>query len=177
MSEIQPEPTLSSETVFQGKLIEVKRDRVRLPNGKETEREIVVHPDAVSMLPILPDNRIVFVRQFRKATERALLEVPAGGIDEGETPEQAVRREMKEETGYEVGQMERLAAFYTSPGFTTEFMYLYRLLELTPGQATEENDQIEVVLLGIDEAWERVKSGEIADAKTIMALQFARMEG
>src|SRR5579884_1501870 len=173
MANIQAERTLSSETVYSGSLISVRRDEVRLPDGRTTAREIVVHPDVVAMVPILPDNRIVFVRQYRKAVDRVLLEVPAGGIDPGETPEDAVRREMKEETGYGVGQMRRLAGFYTSPGFTTEFMYLYEVFDLAPGTATEENDELEVVTLNMDEAWSRVRAGEIADAKTLLALQFA----
>lgn len=172
MSDIGPEETLSREVVFNGRLIDVRKDRVRLPGGGETEREIVVHPETIAVLPILPDGRIVFVRQFRKAAERVLLEVPAGGIDEGETPEEAVRREMKEETGYGVGSLQRLCAFYTSPGFTTEFMYLFRATNLTPGEPTESTDQIEVVLLDRETALQQVRDGEIADAKTIVALLY-----
>lgn len=174
MSEIQPDELLQREKVYQGKLIDLRKDTVRLPNGKEAEREVVVHPEVVAMLPVLGDGRIVLVRQYREAVGQILLEIPAGGIDEGETPEQAVRREMKEETGYDVGSMEHLASFYSSPGFTTEKMHLYRLRDLTPGTATEENDQIEVVLMPPDGAWDAVSRGEIADAKSILALALHR---
>lgn len=174
MTDIEPEVTVDSETVFSGKLINLRRDTVQFANGKRTTREIVVHPDVVAVLPILDDARIVFVRQFRKATERILLEIPAGGIDDGETPEEAVRREMEEETGYRIGSLELLSSFFTSPGFTTEFMYLYRATDLQAGVPTEETDQIEVVLLTVAEAMDRFRAGEIADAKTILGLFYAR---
>lgn len=173
MSEIEPETTIHSETAFHGKLIDVRTDTVRLPNGKTTMREIVVHQPTIAVLPLLDDGHIVLVRQYRKAAERILLEVPAGGIDQGETPEEAVRREMVEETGYRVGSLTRLCGFFTSPGFTTEYMHLYLARDLRPGQATEETDQIEVVLMMPDEARRQVDSGEIADAKTILALFYA----
>jgi ADP-ribose pyrophosphatase len=172
MPQIEPEPTLNSETAFSGHLIDVRTDTVRLPNGTTTTREIVVHPEVVGILPVTSDGRVVMVRQFRKPAEQVLLEVPAGGIDDGETPEDAVRREMVEETGYRVGSVRRLASFYTSPGFTTEYMYLYAAQDLQPGEPTEETDQIEVVLLTRDEAMQRLRAGEIHDAKTIIALQY-----
>lgn len=173
MVNIQPEPTVHTETVFTGRLIDVRKDTVRLPNGTTTNREIVVHPEVIAVLPLLDDGRIVMVRQFRKAAEKVLLEVPAGGVDDGETPEDAVRREMVEETGYRVGSIKKLSSFYTSPGFTTELMHLYEARGLLPGKATEETDQIEVVLMTPEEALERVESDEIADAKTLLALKYA----
>ncbi len=174
MREIEPDKVLHSETVYQGNLIDLRVDTVRLPNGKDAKREVVVHPEVVAMLPVLADGRLVLVRQYREAVGQVLLEIPAGGIDEGETPEEAVRREMKEETGYDVGFPEHLSSFYSSPGFTTEKMHLYRLRDLTPGKATEENDQIEVVLMTPDEAWKSIWRGEMADAKSILALALHR---
>ena len=115
----------------------------------------------------------LWVRQFRKATEKVLLEVPAGGVDEGETAEDAVRREMVEETGYRVGSVRKLSSFYTSPGFTTELMHLYEARDLQPGKATEETDQIEVELMTPEEALDRVESETVADAKTLLALKYA----
>jgi ADP-ribose pyrophosphatase len=170
MPTIEPEPTVSSETAFSGKLIEVRKDTVRLPNGKTTTREIVVHAEVIAVLPVLDDGRLVMVRQFRKAAERVLLELPAGGIDQGESAEDAVRREMEEETGYRVGSLRHLASFFTSPGFTTELMHLYEATDLQPGEPTEETDQIEVVPLRAEEALQRLGSGELADAKTILGL-------
>jgi ADP-ribose pyrophosphatase len=170
MPNIEPEPTVSSETAFSGKLIEVRKDIVRLPDGKTTTREIVVHAEVIAVLPLLDDGRLVMVRQFRKAAERVLLELPAGGIDEGESAEDAVRREMEEETGYRVGSLRHLASFYTSPGFTTELMHLYEATDLESGEPTEETDQIEVVPLRVEETLQQLGSGELADAKTILGL-------
>jgi ADP-ribose pyrophosphatase len=173
MTSIEPEPTVRTETVFSGRLIDVRRDTVRLPNGTTTDREIVVHPEVIAVLPLLDDGRIVLVRQFRKAAEKVLLEVPAGGVDDGETPEDAVHREMVEETGYRVGSVKKLSSFYTSPGFTTELMHLYEARDLKLGDATEETDQIEVVLMTPEEALERVESDDVGDAKTLLALKYA----
>jgi ADP-ribose pyrophosphatase len=170
VSDIQPEQTLTSETVFAGQLIGVRKDTVRLHNGETKTREIVVHADVVAILAILADGRIVFVRQYRKAVDRILLEIPAGGVDPGETSEEAVRREMVEETGYRVGKATRITSFYTSPGFTTENMHLFTARDLEPGKATEDNDQIEVEELSLIDAMERWRTGDIADAKTILAL-------
>jgi ADP-ribose pyrophosphatase len=174
VTEIQPEEVLHSKTAFQGKLIDLRVDTVRLPNGKETDREVVVHPEVVAMLPVLEDGRLVLVRQFREAVGRTLLEAPAGGIDGDETPEEAARREMKEETGYDVGSLDLVSTFYTSPGFLTEKMYLFLVRDLAPGTPTEENDQLEVVLMTPEEAWEAVERGEMADAKSILALALYR---
>ena len=173
MTNIEAEPTVRTETVFSGRLITVQKVTVKLPNGKTTDREIVEHPEVIAVLPLLEDGRVVLVRQFRKAAEKVLLEVPAGGVDGGETPEDAVRREMIEETGYRVGSITKLSSFYTSPGFTTELMHLYEARDLEPGDATEETDQIEVVLLTPEEALERVESDDVADAKTLLALKYA----
>jgi ADP-ribose pyrophosphatase len=173
MTNIESEPTVRTETVFSGKLIEVRKVTVQLPNGTTIDREIVTHPEVIAVLPLLDDGRIVLVRQFRKSAEKVLLEVPAGGVDAGESPEDAVRREMIEETGYRVGSVRKLSSFYTSPGFTTELMHLYEARDLQPGDATEETDQIQVVLLTPEEALERVESDDVADAKTLLALKYA----
>jgi len=170
MSPVHAETTESSEVVYSGRLINVRKDTVRLANGKTTEREIVMHPAVIGVVPVLDDGRIVFVRQYRKSAEQALLEIPAGGIDDGETPEEATRREMVEETGYRVGSLERLSGFFTSPGYTDEYMYLFLATDLEPGEATEENDEIEVELLSLDDALARIGSKEMADAKTQLGL-------
>jgi ADP-ribose pyrophosphatase len=172
MTDIGPETTISSETVFQGKLVTVRKVEVRLRGGSTTTREIVEHQQVIAVLPRLDDGRIVMVRQYRKPAEAVTLEVPAGGIDGDETPEEAVRREMIEETGYRVGSLRHIASFYTSPGFTTELMHLYEATDLQPGEPTEETDQIEVVLLSPDEARAQLQ-GTNADGKTLLALQFA----
>jgi ADP-ribose pyrophosphatase len=175
---IEPEPTVSSETAFSGRLFDVRKDTVRLPNGNTTVREIAVHPETIAVVPVDRDGRLVFVRQFRKAAERILLELPAGGIDGEESAEDAVRREMEEETGYRVGSVRHLITFFTSPGYTTELMHLYEATDLEPGEPTEETDQIEVVLLSLDDALSKLGSEELADSKTILGLLwYARERG
>jgi ADP-ribose pyrophosphatase len=169
MTPIEPEETLSREVVFSGRLIQVCKETVRLPSGDVTTREIVVHPEVVAVLATLDDGRLVLVRQYRKAAGRILLEIPAGGVDDGETPDEAVRREMIEETGYRVGRAEHICSFYTSPGFTTEKMHLFRAFDLVPGESTEDTDQIEVVLMTPADAASCV-GNEIQDAKTILAI-------
>lgn len=173
MAEIQPEPVLQTHKVFSGHLIDVRTETVRLPSGKTAEREVVAHPEVVATIPVLDDGRIVLVRQYRAAVQRILLEVPAGGIDPGESAEEAAHREMIEETGYRVGRMERIYGFYSSPGFCTEYMHLLLCEGLQPGTPTEATDQIEVVALGIEDAVGRI-GGEIADAKSILALLYYR---
>ncbi|HZU13268.1 MAG TPA: NUDIX hydrolase [Chloroflexota bacterium] len=176
MSPIEPVQILSEETIYQGSLIDLKRERVRLPNGKETTREVVVHPQVVVMIPVLDDGRLLLIRQYRDAIRKETLEVPAGGIDDGETPEQAVRREMKEETGYSVGSLQAMTSFYSSPGFTTELMHLFLCQGLQPGTPTEPDDQIEPALLSLDEVMSRVWDGTIVDAKTILSLALYRLQ-
>jgi ADP-ribose pyrophosphatase len=173
MAGIEPEPVLGSQTVFSGHLIHVRKETVRLPTGKTAEREVVDHPEVVAMIPVLDDGKLVLVRQYRAAVARTMLEVPAGGIDPGESPEQAAQREMIEETGYRVGRLERIYGFYSSPGFCTEYMHLLVCSGLEAGTPTEETDQIEVVSLGLDDAIGRI-GGEIVDAKSILALLYWR---
>lgn len=178
MPQVQPEPTISSQTVYSGHLIDLRKDTVQLPNGKTTEREIVVHPEVVAIIPLLEDGRIVFVRQYRKAADRILIELPAGGIEKGETAEQTVAREMEEETGYRVGSSRHLVSFFSSPGVTTEFMHLYEARGLVSGKPTEEMDTIEALTLSLEQAMERLRSGELADAKTVLGLLwYARKQG
>lgn len=166
---------LSQETIYHGSLIDLKKEQVRLPNGKETTREVVVHPQVVVILPVLDDGRLVMIRQYRDAIRKETLEIPAGGIDDGENPEQAVRREMKEETGYSVGSLEPIVSFYSSPGFTTEYMHLFICRDLQPGTPTEENDQIEVVPMALHDAMSEVWNGKVQDAKTILSLALYRL--
>ncbi len=173
MAGIEPEPVLRSRTVFSGHLIDVRTETVKLPSGKTAEREVVVHPEVVAMIPVLDDGKLVLVRQYRAAVTRSMLEVPAGGIDPGESPEEAARREMIEETGYRVARLERIYGFYSSPGFCTEYMHLLVCTGLEAGPSTEETDQIEVVSLGLEDAIGRI-GGEIVDAKSILALLYWR---
>jgi ADP-ribose pyrophosphatase len=117
------------------------------------------------------EDNVLLVRQFRKPVEQELLEIPAGGIDEGESPEDAVRREMREETGYLPQTVERLGGFYSAPGYATEYLYLYLATDLVPSQLfAEDTDSISLVRVSLDQIPELISSGEICDSKSIAGL-------
>lgn len=171
------EKTVKRETLFSGKIIEVALDEVALPQGGTATRELVFHPGGVGIVAITPEEKMLFVRQFRKPLERVILEIPAGKIDpgEGSHPEITGARELEEETGYRPQKMTKLASMYLSPGFANEMLHLYLaegLEKVENPRAMDEDEVIEVYELTIDEALERLQTGEICDAKTIYALQY-----
>lgn len=166
------ERVLSSERPFQGKLLTLRVDRVALPSGYETAREVVEHPGAVGIVPLLPDGRVVLVRQYRHAVGAALLEIPAGTLDQaGESPAAAAARELTEETGYRAAALTPLASFFTAPGFCTEQLTVFLATGLTHGEQQEMDDEditIETVVL--DDVPALIARGELRDAKTIAGL-------
>jgi ADP-ribose pyrophosphatase len=165
------EERISSERPFRGKLVSVRVDRVRLPNGRETTREVVEHPGAVAVLPVMDDGALVLVRQYRYAAGRSLLEVPAGTREPAEPAEETAVRELREETGLDAGQIELLARFFVSPGWCTEELLVYRARDLRQVGAAPEGDEVlEVITVRADEVIALIDSGEIADAKTITAV-------
>ncbi len=165
------EETLSSQLIYQGRVVRLRVDAVRLPNGRETVREIVEHDDCVAVVALDADGRLLLVKQFRKAVGRELLEIPAGGIDPGESPEEAVSREMREETGYLPRRMERLGGFYSAPGYATEYLYLYLATDLIPSQLfAEDTEGISLVRVAPEEVPGLINSGSICDAKSIAGL-------
>lgn len=171
------ERTISSQTIYEGKIITLKVDQVELPNGKTASREIVTHPGAVAVMAITDDNRLVVVRQFRKPLERAIVEIPAGKLEPGEKPDVCAHRELEEETGYTAREMKHVASFYTSPGFADELIHLYRTDGLTAGEAKPDEDEfVELMHITVDEAQQLIASGEIRDAKTIMAVYAWQLE-
>ncbi len=143
----------------------------RLPDGRQTTREIVEHADCVAIVAIDADDNVLLVKQFRKAVEKELLEIPAGGIDAGEDPEDAVRREMREETGYLPKKLERLGGFYSAPGYCTEYLYLYLATDLVPSPLqAEDTAEIKLVRVPLAEIPGLIDSGSIRDAKSIAGL-------
>ena len=173
MSEPQNEPTLSSQTAFQGKLLTVRVDTVSLPRGRTSIREIVEHSPCVCMAPI-DGNDVLLVRQYRKAVEASLLEVPAGGMEPGETPEDAVVRELQEEIGHTAGTLQHLQSFFMSPGFCTEEMHAFLATDLRPAVLDPDFDEdIEVVRVPINEIPALLNSGQVRDAKSITTLLLA----
>ncbi len=160
-----------SEPLFEGRRFRVERAVQTTPDGVEHLRDIVRHPGAVTILPILEHGRVCFVQNFRIAVDETLIELPAGTLEPGEDPAETARRELIEETGYRAGRIELLATFFTSPGILDEKMYVYVATSLTPGEtALEAGEEIEPLVVTRQEALAMVRDGRIHDAKTIAAL-------
>ena len=166
-----------SDVVFRGRLFRVRRDLVEepplrgRPAGPPVMREIIEHAGSVVVLPVLPDGRVLLVRQYRYAAREFLWELVAGGIDRGEKPLQAARRELKEETGYQARRFERLLSFFPSPGILSEVMHLYRATGLRPGRAEPEADEaLEARTFSRRELERMLKRGSLRDAKTVLGV-------
>lgn len=171
------EKTISSETKYQGKIVNLRVDQVELPNGKMTAREVVEHAGAVAVVPLTGKNEIIMVRQYRYPAGRVLLEVPAGKIEKGEDPALCAERELREETGFESGEIKLLYSFYTTPGFTDEMLHLYLARGLTQaGSSPDEDEFINIECISLDRALEMVDRGEIIDAKSIIGILAAKRE-
>jgi ADP-ribose pyrophosphatase len=168
------ERTLDSKTVYRGRLLQVLEDEVRMPDGKTGRRECVRHPGAVAMIPLLDDETVILVWQFRYAMGRHFYELPAGKIDPGEEPLQTARRELREECGYEAASWRQLTTLHPCIGYSDERIELYLARDLVRVEhAPEEGEFIEQVTLRIGLALEWVKTGRITDVKTIIGLAWA----
>ena len=178
MSMPKEEPTVESHRPFEGKLVNLRVDTVRLPDGRLAVREIVEHSDSVCVVPLNGEGKVILVRQYRKPIEGFLLEVPAGGIHPGEEPEEAARRELREETGYRAKGLEYLSYFWTSPGFCTEGMHAYLATGLEAGTHSRDDDEsIEVVKVPLEKVPSMIASGEIRDGKSIALLMLVMGRG
>lgn len=172
------EKTIRRKVEFTGNLISLHVDTVQLPDGNTSSREVVTHPGAVAIIAITKDNKLVFVKQFRKPLERTLVEIPAGKIEPNEAPERTAIRELEEETGYTTENLNYLTSFYTSPGFADEIIHLYFTKELIPLEKAvlgDEDEFIEIIELTIEEAEQYVKEEKIYDAKTAYALMYVKL--
>ena len=157
------EKKLRSENIYDGVLLHVRRDTVTLPNGREAVREWVRHPGASAVLPVFEDGTVLLVRQYRYPVDRVTLEIPAGKLD---SP-----KELSEETGYTAKHWEKLTTIGTTVGFSNEYIHIYAAHDLQAGeQHTDDDEFIHVVKMPLEEAVERVKAGEIFDAKSVTAI-------
>lgn len=167
---------LERRAVFEGKVVRLYLDRVRLPDGREAEREVVLHWGAVGMVPVNMEGKVVLVRQYRHASGEALLEIPAGKLTPEEEPLSCAERELLEEVGCRAGKWVKLASFYTSPGFSNEILHLFLALDLQEGEASPEEDEfLEVVRVPLSHALKMVERGEIKDSKTVAGLALASL--
>ena len=165
------ERTIASRRVFDGHLLRVRVDDVALDNGRQTRREIVEHPGAVAILP-WDGERLTLVRQWRHPAGRPLLEVPAGTLDPGEPAEATARRELAEEVELAAGSWEQGPAFFSAPGFCTEYLTVFLATDLCPdtGATHDDDEELESVSLTLDEALGAIDRGEIEDAKSLVAI-------
>ena len=162
---------LSSRFAYKGGHIEVREDRVIEPAGHECSREIVVHPGAVCVVARPSPDEVILIRQYRHAAGRELVEIPAGTLHAGEDPRECAIRELEEEAGYLASSMVERARFWTTPGFTTEYMYLYEATGLTKTQINPDEDEvIEVDIVSRSKALQMIDDGQIQDAKSILGL-------
>ncbi len=157
--------------MYDGRIVNLRVDQVRWEDGKTSTREVVEHPGAAAIVPIIRDSEIVLVRQYRYAVESELLEVPAGTLERGEAPEECATRELEEETGYKCNELRKIMEFFTVPGYSTERIHVYLAKGLTKTQMqTEEDERINVEIIPVNVALQKIRSGEIQDAKSICAL-------
>lgn len=166
-----PEKVISSERIYDGKVVHLRIDTIELPSGNITKREILEHQGAVCLVPVLPDGKIGLIRQWRSAVQEYLYELPAGGLEKGESPEECAKRESIEEIGYKVGKLTPLFQCYLAPGYSSEMMWGYLGEELEDvGAQPEEDENIEIVAVSFEEALQMVKDGKVRDSKTICGL-------
>ena len=165
------ETTIATATHYRGTILTLRKDQVRMPNGRITVREVVEHSDSVCMVPVDADGNVLLVRQYRKPTESALLEVPAGGIEEGESPEEAAMRELQEEVSHVAGMLTPLAGFWLAPGWCDEYMYAFLATDLEPSDLEQDYDEmVDTIRVPLSETLALIERGEIQDAKSIAAL-------
>ncbi|MFN8009325.1 MAG: NUDIX hydrolase [Terriglobia bacterium] len=159
--------------IYQGCIVNLTVDEITTGNGIETIREVFHHPGGAAVVPVLPDGTVILVKQFRYPMQEILLELPAGKIDVGESPETTATRELQEETGFTAGRLMKISEFYSTPGFCDEKIHLYLAEDLVPCQAEGDRDEeIEIVCLPLPELLDMVKTAKITDAKTIIGLQY-----
>jgi ADP-ribose pyrophosphatase len=157
--------------VYDGRIVKLDVEEVRIPNGNLVTLEIIRHRGAAAVVPVDEEGRAVLIRQYRHATSGYLLEVPAGTLDPGEAPEACALREVEEETGLRAAHLTSLGWIWTTPGFTDEKIWLYLATGLTPtAQAHESDEVITVERLPLAEAARMAASGEITDGKSVCAL-------
>lgn len=170
-----PFETIARETIYHGRAFNVRRDEVRLPDQHTMHLDIIEHVGAVTILPVDADGRILFVRQYRHATGKELLELPAGTLNVGELPENCALREIREETGFAAGKLIKLGEFFLAPGYSTEYMVVFLATELHYDPLLGDQDEIITLQrIPIDHAYEMALNGELQDGKSLAALLLAR---
>ena len=168
---IGKETTVSSDLIYTGKTLQLRVDTVEVPNKGYQKREIIEHKGAVAIVAITNDDKIVLVKQYRKAVEKELFELPAGKMEIGETPLDCAIRELKEETGYSADSLKLIHKYYPTPGFSNQLVFIYLAKNLTLGKShLEEDEFLEVYEIDRQEAYNMVVNNEICDSKTVIGI-------
>ena len=169
------EKQVETKTVYEGIIVDIRRDMAELQNGSLVRREVVVHPGGVGIIPVTQDNKVLMVRQYRYPMEEELLEIPAGKLGKNEDPIECAIRELSEETGCTAGKIVDMGAVYPSPGFCKEVLYLFLALDLQQGNMhLDEDELLSVEAVGIDELIDKIMANELPDAKSIIGIMKAK---
>lgn len=172
------EKELNSQVIYDGKILKLTRDEVQCENGQHAYREVVHHHGGVCILAI-KDNQIILVKQFRYPNKIETLEIPAGKLEQNEDPKACAFRELEEETNYRAKDMKRIMKVLPSPGYTSEWLYLYEAIdfqEVDDSLECDEDEFIDIIYMDIEEAYQKVLDGTIVDAKTVIAIMYAYKE-
>jgi ADP-ribose pyrophosphatase len=168
------ERVVASRRIHEGRIVRLREDTIELVDGRTALREVVEHDEVVGIVPLDSDGKVILVRQYRLPAEETMLEIPAGGVDQGESPEEAAQRELQEETGYRAGRLERLAGFFVSPGYCTEFIHVFLATDLLESVVAGDDDEnIALERVQLPQAVELIERGEIKDGKSIAGLLLA----
>ena len=169
------EKTIQTKTIHKGTFLTLNSDKVLLPNGNTSTREWIKHPGAVCCIPILPDGKIGLIKQYRYAVKEQMIEIPAGKLNQNETPEKCALRELEEEIGYKANKLTLLANIYPAVGFTDEKMWLYLAENLIKTKQSLDTDEfLDLFPTKLNEAVDMVWSGKITDVKTIIGILWAQ---
>lgn len=166
---------IKSEVVLKARVFLLRRDWLKTPDGRETTYDIIEHHGSVAIVPIDADGNMLFVRQYRYAAGKDVLELPAGTLEPNEDPQVCAAREIREETGFAAGRLEKIGEFYLAPGYSTEFMHVFLATELTYDPLEADADEfLSVEKIPVAEAIQRSERGEVPDAKSLAALWLVR---
>ncbi|WP_102345687.1 NUDIX hydrolase [Bacillus sp. Marseille-P3661] len=173
------ENTISSKSIYKGRVIDIYLEEVELPNGSTSTREIVKHPGAVAIIALTSEGKLVLVRQFRKPLEQVIYEIPAGKLEPGEEPNECAKRELEEETGYTSESIKAIQSFYTSPGFADELVHIFytdQLKKLDNSRGLDDDEFLDLIEVSIEEAVKLIEDKKIYDAKTVYAVQYLQLK-
>ena len=170
---------INSEIIFHGKVFDVKIDEIEYNGTKnKASRQVAVHPGGAVVVPVNKDGKIILITQYRYPHNKVIIELPAGKLEKGEDPQVCATRELTEETGYSSNKVSKLGKIFTTPGFCDEVLHIYLAEDLVPGNhAREEGEEdIEILELTLDEIDEKIRAGEIVDAKTICGVHYYKLK-